>query len=238
MRELETRIAIAARAAALLILSLGPVDRALAQSAAPPQQPGSPQSAVPQTPPAPAAPPVVVDPATVRLELRIFDGPDDVTAETRVRLFPRGQRTNDLPTTTAPGQAITATVPVGFYDAQAIREKRGEVAGQTRLRRAANPPVAGRGGGRQGLDGSGLPLGLGRHGERSRQGLRRRRRPAVRAAGRKLRCQTDDGRQDHAVDARHRGPGGPDAPQDVVDGSVLTLSPLTGEGFGLTLGER
>ena len=33
MRELETRIAIAARAAALLILSLGPVDRALAQPA-------------------------------------------------------------------------------------------------------------------------------------------------------------------------------------------------------------
>lgn len=128
MRELETRIAIAARAAALLILSLGPVDRALAQPAQPAATP-APQSAVPQTPPAPAAPPVVSDTATVRLELRIFDGPDDVTAETRVRLFPRGQRTNDLPTTTAPGQAITATVPVGFYDAQAIREKRGEVAG-------------------------------------------------------------------------------------------------------------
>jgi hypothetical protein len=120
MRELETRIAIAARAAALLILSLGPVDRALAQT---------PQSAVPQPPPAPPAPPVAGDAGTVRLELRIFDGPDDVTGETRVRLFPRGQRTNDLPTTSAPGQAITATVPVGFYDAQAIREKRGEVAG-------------------------------------------------------------------------------------------------------------
>jgi hypothetical protein len=126
MRELETRIAIAARAAALLILSLGPVDRALAQPATPPQQ-GAPQSAVPQAPPAPPAPPV--DTTSVRLELRIFDGPDDVTGETRVRLFPRGQRTNDLPTTSTPGQAITATVPVGFYDAQAIREKRGEVAG-------------------------------------------------------------------------------------------------------------
>jgi hypothetical protein len=130
MRELETRIAIAARAAALLILSLGPVDRALAQPATAPIATAMwQQSAVPQTPPAPPAPAVVVDPATVRLELRIFDGPDDVTAETRVRLFPRGQRTNDLPTTSAPGQAITATVPVGFYDAQAIREKRGEVAG-------------------------------------------------------------------------------------------------------------
>jgi hypothetical protein len=123
MRERQTRIATAARAAALLILSLGPVDRAIAQTAQPAQ------SAVPQAPPAPPAPPVADDPSSVRLELRIFDGPDDVTGETRVRLFPRGQRTNDLPTTSLPGQAITATVPVGFYDAQAIREKRGEVAG-------------------------------------------------------------------------------------------------------------
>ena len=89
----------------------------------------APQSAVPQTPPAPQPPAVAGDPATVRLELRVFDGPEEVTGETRVRLFPRGQRTNDLPTTIAPGQAITATVPVGFYDAQAIREKQGEVAG-------------------------------------------------------------------------------------------------------------
>lgn len=127
MRELETRIAIAARAAALLVLSLGPVDLALAQPA-PVLHAEARQSAVPQPPPAPPAPPTVGD-GTVRLELRIFDGSDDVTAETRVRLYPRGQRTNDLPTTSAAGQAITATVPVGFYDAQAIREKRGEVAG-------------------------------------------------------------------------------------------------------------
>ena len=124
MREQKTRIAISARAAALLILSLGPVDRAFAQSATP-----APQSAVPASPQAPPPPPVAGDTSTVLLELRIFDGPDDVTGETRVRLFPRGQRTNDLPTTSTPGQAITATVPVGFYDAQAIREKRGEVAG-------------------------------------------------------------------------------------------------------------
>lgn len=133
MRELQTRIAIAARAAALLALSLGPVDRALAQptpapqSAVPPTT--VPPATVPQPPPAPPPPSLGGDTSTVRLELRIFDGSDDVTAETRVRLFPRGQRTNDLPTTSSPGHAITATVPVGFYDAQAIREKRGEVAG-------------------------------------------------------------------------------------------------------------
>jgi hypothetical protein len=147
MREPQTRIAIAARAAALLMLSLGPVDHALAHSATsssprptaaaeqspPPQsvapQSVGPQSAVPQTPPPPPAPPVVSDDGTVKLELRIFDGPEDVTSETRVRLYPRGQRTNDLPTATAAGQAITAAVPVGFYDAQAIRDRRGEVAG-------------------------------------------------------------------------------------------------------------
>lgn len=128
MRELEPRIAIAARAAALLVMSIGLVDRALAQPT-PASQPAAPQSAVPQTPPAPPPPAVSGDTSTVRLELRIFDGHDDVTSETRVRLFPRGQRTNDLPTTSSPGHAITATVPVGFYDAQAIRERRGEVAG-------------------------------------------------------------------------------------------------------------
>lgn len=65
---------------------------------------------------------------TVRLELRVFDGGDDVTAESRVRLFTRGQRANDLPTTPGgPGEPITATVPIGFYDAQAIRERKGQV---------------------------------------------------------------------------------------------------------------
>src|SRR5690349_4055406 len=102
MRELEPRIAIAARAAALLVMSLGVVDRGLAQPA-PASQSAAPQSAVPQTPPAPPPPAISGDTSTVRLELRIFDGHDDVTAETRVRLYPRGQRTNDLPTTSSPG---------------------------------------------------------------------------------------------------------------------------------------
>jgi hypothetical protein len=64
---------------------------------------------------------------TVRLELRVFDAGEEVTDESRVKLYPRGQRTNDIPVTATPGQAITATVPVGFYDAQAIREKKGQV---------------------------------------------------------------------------------------------------------------
>jgi hypothetical protein len=127
MRELQTRILThaAARAArqtiALVILSFGAAVSTAAQT--------PPAADRPQPPPrAASAQPVVGDEAgTIVLELRVFDGTEEVTGETRLRLFPRGQRTNDLPMTSAPGQAITAVVPVGFYDAQAIREKRGQV---------------------------------------------------------------------------------------------------------------
>jgi hypothetical protein len=89
------------------------------------------QTAPVQTPPptggVPAAPAAPADLPTIRLEIRVFDGPDDVTHESHVKLFPKGQRSKDLPMTTAgAGQPTTAIVPVGFYDAQAIRERRGE----------------------------------------------------------------------------------------------------------------
>ena len=129
MRELETRIAIAARAAALLILSLGPVDRALAQPATPTRpnrgrrNPRCPRRR-PRHPPGRGRGHRDGPARTAHLRRAGRCHGRDARA-----LFPRGQRTNDLPTTSAPGQAITATVPVGFYDAQAIRERRGEVAG-------------------------------------------------------------------------------------------------------------
>ncbi len=64
---------------------------------------------------------------TVKLEVRVFDGTEDVTADSRVKLYPKGQRSSDIPMTPASGnEPATATVPVGFYDAQAIREKKGE----------------------------------------------------------------------------------------------------------------
>jgi hypothetical protein len=63
---------------------------------------------------------------TVRLEVRVFDGTEDVTADSRVKLFPKGQRSSDIPMMPASGsEPASATVPVGFYDAQAIREKKG-----------------------------------------------------------------------------------------------------------------
>jgi hypothetical protein len=129
MRELETRIA-RVRIGHAIAVTIGVMTLAVSSFA---------DAATQQPPPAPPPPPpdrqvsaqpVAGDPTTtVRLELRVFDGSDEVTGECRVRLFPRGQRTNDLPTTAAPGQAITATVPVGFYDAQAIREKKDQVVG-------------------------------------------------------------------------------------------------------------
>jgi hypothetical protein len=81
-----------------------------------------------QTPPAQAAP-SQADLPTIRLEVRVFDGGDDVTHQTKVKLYQKGQRSSDIPMTaaTSPGQPTTAMVPVGFYDAQAIRERaRGE----------------------------------------------------------------------------------------------------------------
>lgn len=148
MRELETRIAVRKRevwmrwtgsasrvrmghaiAVAVGVVTLGVSPLTVSAFA---------QAATQQPPPAPPPPPdrqvsaqpVAGDPTnTVRLELRVFDGSDEVTGECKVRLFPRGQRTNDLPTNATPGQAITATVPVGFYDAQAIREKKEQVIG-------------------------------------------------------------------------------------------------------------
>jgi len=66
---------------------------------------------------------------TVLLQLRVFDGMDDVTRETRIFLYPRGRRTGEIPVTLSPDAAYEAQVPPGFYDVQAIHERRGQVAG-------------------------------------------------------------------------------------------------------------
>jgi hypothetical protein len=69
------------------------------------------------------------DASTVRLQLRVFDGSEEVAKETRLTLYPRGQRTGDIPLTLSPDQAYEATVTPGFYDVQVIRERRGQVVG-------------------------------------------------------------------------------------------------------------
>jgi hypothetical protein len=79
-----------------------------------------------------AAPPLPVFPPggpTVRLQLRVFDGVDDVTREATLRLYPAGRRETPIRLTLGRDQAFEADVPVGLYDVQAIREKGGEVTG-------------------------------------------------------------------------------------------------------------
>jgi hypothetical protein len=92
--------------------------------APPAQTPPSPTSSAQQPAPVPSA-----ELPTIRLEVRVFDGGEDVTHQTKVKLYQKGQRSSDIPMTASstPGQPTTAMVPVGFYDAQAIRERaRGE----------------------------------------------------------------------------------------------------------------
>lgn len=73
-------------------------------------------------------PPAVADSGPpLRLELHVFDGTTPVTTEVKLRLYPRGQRTNEIPVAAGSSGGLNANVPVGYYDAQAIRERRGQV---------------------------------------------------------------------------------------------------------------
>jgi hypothetical protein len=89
-------------------------------------------AAAPATAQAPPAVPAVVIPPggpSVRLQIRIFDGADDVTRETLVRLYPAGERGTPIKMTLSGDEAFEAEVPVGLYDVQAIREQAGAVSG-------------------------------------------------------------------------------------------------------------
>lgn len=68
-------------------------------------------------------------PASLALEVRIFDGPDDVTAESRVVVYRAGDRTQPLARFAARPGGLTLQVAAGFYDVQAIRERDGRVIG-------------------------------------------------------------------------------------------------------------
>jgi hypothetical protein len=84
------------------------------------------QAAAAQTP----NPPAVVDSGPpLRLELHVFDGTAAVTSEVKLHLYPRGQRTsaNEIQVAPGSGGGLNASVPAGYYDAQAIRERRGQV---------------------------------------------------------------------------------------------------------------
>lgn len=60
--------------------------------------------------------------STVRLQIRVFDGTEEVTAETRVTVYRAGER--GTPIASSSGRpAFDAAVDPGLYDAQAIRTK-------------------------------------------------------------------------------------------------------------------
>lgn len=68
-------------------------------------------------------------PASLTLEVRVFSGPKDVTAESRVTVYRAGDRAEPLARFAAGTGQISTLVPAGFYDVQAIREKDGRVIG-------------------------------------------------------------------------------------------------------------
>jgi hypothetical protein len=64
---------------------------------------------------------------TLTLELRVFDGSEEVTTQTRLKLHRAGERA-DVVAQTNPGQSrVELAVGEGIYDAQAIRQKGDEV---------------------------------------------------------------------------------------------------------------
>jgi hypothetical protein len=65
--------------------------------------------------------------ALLHLEIRVFDGARDVTAETRVTVHRAGDR--DTPVARMEGSAAGVTIRVdpGIYDARAVRQRNGRV---------------------------------------------------------------------------------------------------------------
>jgi hypothetical protein len=65
--------------------------------------------------------------ASVTLELRVFNGLEDVTSQTRVSVHRAGEHTSPLAQLGAGPSTLSVDVPAGIYDVQAIRERDGRV---------------------------------------------------------------------------------------------------------------
>ena len=61
-------------------------------------------------------------PATVRLQIRVFNGPEEVTRQTRITVYRADNHAARIASSTS-GLPLDAAVPAGLYDAQAIREE-------------------------------------------------------------------------------------------------------------------
>ncbi len=82
---------------------------------------------------------------TVRLEVRVFAGADDVTTRARVQIHPSGTRTTPVAAVSR-GERHIVDVATGLYDVQAIVEQDGRVVGirwAERLAVMAYPDEAG-----------------------------------------------------------------------------------------------
>jgi hypothetical protein len=66
-------------------------------------------------------------PQTIQLEIRVFDGTEEVTTDTRVAVFRAGEREAPLARLVTRGGRKELDVPEGFYDVQAVRERDGRV---------------------------------------------------------------------------------------------------------------
>jgi hypothetical protein len=66
-------------------------------------------------------------PATIQLEIRVFDGQEDVTSDTRIAVFKAGEREAPLARLEMRDGRKALDVPEGFYDVQAVRERDGRV---------------------------------------------------------------------------------------------------------------
>jgi hypothetical protein len=63
---------------------------------------------------------------SLTLELRVFNGVEDVTSQTRIAVHRAGERTTPV-VQLGVGSPLSAEVPPGIYDVQAIREREGRV---------------------------------------------------------------------------------------------------------------
>lgn len=63
--------------------------------------------------------------SAVRAEFRIFDGMEEITASTRLRVMPAGRRD---PVNTVEGDRPSVALPPGIYDVQALKLKHGSIA--------------------------------------------------------------------------------------------------------------
>jgi hypothetical protein len=66
-------------------------------------------------------------PDALTLEIRAFNGAEDVTGQTRMTVHRAGERKEALPHTRSGDGRVALQVPAGIYDVQAIHEREGRV---------------------------------------------------------------------------------------------------------------